>query len=281
MICDKENPDALIYYVWPKLAECILRLDERLPKVWSLSDRRMYEWVKPTRLFDQMRCVFWSQVYDARAFNRKLTRKDIVWGLMSEECYDNLIANDGNLAYLVRPILRIEAAFEDLIWRCVRNLSEMCKMPRDFMLEENEYRKNYLSTLFSVMHQCEVRLGRKSRKLHREQAFHEITEEMQQQSDAKLNALKRPDSGEMENFADFDLQDLEEQEAFEMAFAADDEDSLTEEERAKLAERGKYGGRSNKGDGALKESEGRLEGADEGEEVFEGGDGEDQGSPSP
>lgn len=118
----------------------------------------MVLWVRPTKLLDQLRCIFWARVYEARALNVPIQKTEILTGFVDSKTWDALIDNEKNLAYLVRPIPRIEAAFEALMWRALRHLLEWIDTPINFAQHSVQEQRSLLQTLMAVVNECEQRL---------------------------------------------------------------------------------------------------------------------------
>lgn len=205
MIADKENPDALIYNVWSQLAAKIIDLSQRKPEVFSMSLRKLEQWVQPTRLLSQLRCIFWARVYEARELQIRVKKVEILVGFMNEDTWEKIIHSDANLAYFIRPIPRVESAYEMLIWRAIKNLSVMCEMPEGFLMRENNVRQNYLSTLFAVIRHCEARLGRRGAGAHKESEREKLIQEIEGEG-KKLNISVPPEDSSY--LDEFDLDDL-------------------------------------------------------------------------
>lgn len=163
MVCDLENSDSVVHHVWNGLAEKILDLDRRHPEIWKMNDRKMDMWVKPTQLLEQLRCIFWSNIYECRALNIKVKKEDIIFGLMDDDFFKSITDVDANLAYFIRPIPRVEAAFEALLWRGLKRAIEVMDMGwEDLKSQPYNGRRNYLSMVFQVIKECENRLMRRS-----------------------------------------------------------------------------------------------------------------------
>lgn len=210
VICDPTNPDALIYMVWPELAESIVDLDRRMPEIWRLNERRMERWVKPTKLLDQLRCIFWSNVYDCRALNIKVKAIDVLTGFMNKDKWESIIHVDANLAYFIRPIPKVSAAYESLMWRCFKKLVDVVDIDFDFINAAVLDRANYMRTLFMVMRECNARMNHKSRwrsPLEQDAYIDRLKADLRG-VDFNLND-ERPGSGPP-SVDQFDLEDLSE-----------------------------------------------------------------------
>lgn len=166
-VADPQNPDAIVHHVWAEFAEKIIELDQKHPEVWRYTERKMILWVRPSRILDQLRCIFWARVYDTRVVNQKIKREDVLAGLLCGETWDEIIRDERNLAYLIRPIPRIEGAFESLMWRGLRHLLEWIERPRDFKTMTAEENRDFIKNVFEIIYECERRLHPPSRRGHK------------------------------------------------------------------------------------------------------------------
>ncbi len=205
VVCNPQNPDALIFHVWPEFAEKLIDLDQRCPDIWKKSERKMQLWVKPTYLLDQLRCLFWANVYQARSLGIKVRRDEILAGFMGEDAWETIIKNDANLAYFVRPIPRINAAFEALMWRGYQKLTEIIEGPKDYAVLSPHGKRNYLVMIFSIMRECEHRL-------HRDVQRRETREVLRKQVEEEVLAcgvsLNRVEPTAEDPFPGFEMKDL-------------------------------------------------------------------------
>lgn len=158
VVADPQNPEALIHHVWDEFAQKIEILDKEMPEVWRYTERKMHLWVRPSKMLDQLRCIFWARVYEGRALGLKVKREEILIGLIDDKVWSKLIDDQKNLAYLIRPIPRIEAAFESLMWRSLRHLQEWLDEPRDFKAMSPGDSRSFIQNVFEIMYECEKRI---------------------------------------------------------------------------------------------------------------------------
>lgn len=210
IVCEQKNPDALIYMVWSRLSDKILSLDMRHPEMWKMSERQIELWAKPSRLLEQLRCIFWARVYDCRALNIKITKQDLIVGLMDENTFESIVCEDAFLAYFIRPIPRVEAAFEALMWRGIKKLASILEEPLDFEMTKTG-QKNYLSNVFYIIQVCENRL-RHTRAMTGDDQVRKLDlkileEEVKQEGRKLSHAVPEKDPNYLK---DFDISDLPE-----------------------------------------------------------------------
>lgn len=208
-MADPENSEALVHFVWNQFAARIKDLDERMPGIWRYTERKMVLWVRPTRVLDQLRCIFWARVYESRNLNIKIKKEEILVGFMKPDVWEELIKDDKNLAYLIRPIPRIEAAFEALMWRGLRHLLDWLDTPRDFQMMSGVEQRNFLSTVFRVVSECE-------RRLHPVNKLAEFRQDQRAKLVKELEAegLKFHFTGEDTSVEDYDLELLPNEDEF-------------------------------------------------------------------
>lgn len=145
--------------VWEEMGKAIIKLDKNYPKVWRLSEQQMLEWVMPNKTLCQLRSVFWSWVYECRMHNAPVRQTDVFGGMVSKRTWHRLLENEANLAYLVRPIPRVEAALEDLMWKGLRKIHEMMESPVDYQKMSAGDRRLQMSMVFAAVQEVERMLN--------------------------------------------------------------------------------------------------------------------------
>lgn len=208
-VCDKANPDALIYQVWPEFAERILALDERLPGIWSFTESRLEKWVKPTQMLKQLRAIFWSHVYRNRQLAVPIRERTILIGFLDQSTFLSMIAHDANLAYLLRPPSRVEALMESLLHQGLRKLMAVIDEPME--KKRGREKRDHISNILMVMREVERRLCRDQTRLlaermkEREKLFIAMGREGAMLNEKPLTSLP-PEEEEEFDYTDFDLE---------------------------------------------------------------------------
>lgn len=180
-VCDKGNPDALIYQVWIEFAEKILELDQRMPEVWSFTEAKLERWVKPTQMLRQLRAVFWSHVYRNRQLQIPIRQEHILVGFLSHATFFEIIKVDANLAFLVRPPSRLESLFESLLYQGCKQLMDVIREPMEKKIGKSK--RNHIINILMIIRECERKLCRDQSKLfgirmkRRKEIFKELTKD--------------------------------------------------------------------------------------------------------
>lgn len=130
LIADPTNPRALCHRVWPALQAGIFELDKEFPESWNLTENELQKLVKPRTLLRLLRLSLQYHIYNANLESRnKIFAKDVCTGFMGEDNWSIVCKDLSAVAYIIRPVPKLEAALEDTIMSGMNRLNDIIRLP--------------------------------------------------------------------------------------------------------------------------------------------------------